>query len=93
MYLSSRSRNSKNSESEPTSQESEVPSLEATNKARQESDLRELGNKLFKEGKYQPAIQKYEEAVKSGRCSLEDKVKCYRFVSILPSLLDFNIDL
>ena len=63
LYFSFRSRNSKNSEEDPTSQESEA--------------TRE-GNQLFNQGKYQEAIQKYEEAVRSGRCSREDRVKCWR---------------
>ena len=73
LYVSFRSRNSKNSEEDPTSQESE-----ATPPAQSERDLREEGNNLFKQGNYQQAIQKYEEAVRSGRCGLEDKVKCWR---------------
>ena len=68
-----RSRNSKNSEDDPTSQESE-----ATPPLPSDRDLREEGNLLFNQGKYQQAIQKYEEAVRSGRCGLEDKVKCLR---------------
>ena len=73
LYFSFRSRNSKNSEEDPTSQESE-----ATPPAQSERDLRTEGNELFKEGNYQQAIQKYEEAVRSGRCSVDDKVKCWR---------------
>ena len=45
---------------------------------RAERSLREEGNELYNKGKYQPAIQKYEEAVRSGRCSVEEKVKCWR---------------
>ena len=75
LYFSCRSRNSKNSEEDPTSQESEVTPLTGVNPER---SLREEGNELFNKGKYQPAIQKYEEAVRSGRCSVEEKVKCWR---------------
>ena len=74
LYFSCRSRNSKNSEEDPTSQESEA----TPPPAQMEGDLREKGNALFRKGKYQEAIQMYEEAVKSGRCSQEDKAKCWR---------------
>ena len=75
MYFSSRSRNSKNSEEDPPSQDSEALPPPGAHPG---ISLREAGNTLFKEGKYQPAIAKYEEAVRSGRCSVDDKVKCWR---------------
>ena len=74
LYFSCRSRNSKNSEEDPTSQESEATPPPNP----KERDMREEGNELFKQGKYMLAIQKYEEAVKSARCSQEDKAKCWR---------------
>ena len=77
LYLLCRSRNSKNSEEDPTSQESEAAPPAGVNPER---SLREEGNDLYNKGKYQPAIQKYEEAVRSGRCSVEEKVKCWRSV-------------
>ena len=74
LYFSCRSRNSKNSEEDPTSQESEATPPSNP----EERDLREQGNDQFKAGKYVLAIQLYEEAVKSGRCNQEDKAKCWR---------------
>ena len=81
MYSWCRSRSSNDDETDPPSQESDLPSrLAASTKAKSEPDLREQGNQLFKVGNYQSAIQKYEEALR-GRCDQDDKVKCYRLVS------------
>ena len=76
----SRSRSSNERHSGPDSQESDAPPVAAASKT--EPDYKEQGNKLFKDGKYQAAIQKYEAAVKSARCCLEDKAKCYRLVTL-----------
>ena len=40
-------------------------------------ELRIEANKLFSKGVHTLAIEKYEDAIKTGKISPEDKVKCY----------------
>ena len=40
-------------------------------------ELRTEGNNLFSKGDHKLAIEKYEDAIKTGKISPEDKVKCY----------------
>ena len=41
-------------------------------------ELRTEGNNLFSKGDHTLAIEKYEDAIKTGKISPDDKVKCYR---------------
>ena len=41
-------------------------------------ELRTEGNNLFSKGDHKLAIEKYEDAIKTGKISPDDKVKCYR---------------
>ena len=60
------------------SDEDSNPSVVEEEVAVSADDLRKEGNKVFGDGNYTLAIQKYQEAINTGKCSLEDKVKCYR---------------
>ena len=43
-------------------------------------NLRREGNGRFNEGNYVGAIEKYMEAVTAGGGSIDNKVKCYRYL-------------
>ena len=49
-------------------------------------NLRREGNGRFNEGNYVGAIEKYMEAVTAGGGSIDNKVKCYRYL-----VLSWNI--
>ena len=40
--------------------------------------LKAEGNEAFNAGDYTEAIQKYKDALNTGKCPLDDKVKCWR---------------
>ena len=73
-------------ESIPSLHEQDLPDEEVTKPDKKEKEkvpktseeLRIEANNLFSKGDHKLAIEKYEEAIKTGKISLEDKVKCYR---------------